>query len=352
MDKHVLDQTTRSSGPVHSDEVFAGHMKQQQRQPGLTERAGATTRKRRHQEDDAPRRRPGRPRLSAAQPPPQQQQPEKQAIGESRPEICAITSEPVNTRAIADLASRRAAGFLRLPGSNMTVREIAFYFLQCCTRTATYADGSEIGVLPVIWRESACAREFGIKTRRFSGFKSFLDDEEAGGAHGERFRALQKAEVPACVLGKSFFSVAKLLRWTARTGVRGIDIDQVNAHFNTQALRHPSARWLNQYRARRESTLREIGATLPDDVGAAEDKRDAAKDLFIILGYGGGIDKWCRQHGVERRRLPALVEDFAREQQALRKEDVLHNRELHRAAMASGHERPDVKTQATLNLRG
>ena len=30
----------------------------------------------------------------------------------------------------------------------------------------------------------------------------------------------------------------------------------------------------------------------------------------------------------------------------------MHNRELHRAAMASGHERPDVKTQATLNLQG
>ena len=99
MDKHVLAQTARSSDPIHSDE-------QQQRQAGLTERTGATTRKRRYQEDDPPRRRPGRPRLSAAQHPPQQQQqqPEKQAIGESRPEMCAITSEPVNTRAIADLA--------------------------------------------------------------------------------------------------------------------------------------------------------------------------------------------------------------------------------------------------------
>ena len=74
-----------------------------------------------------------------------------------QPEICAITNEPVNIKAVADLASRRAAGFVRLPGTNMTVREIAFYFLKCCTKIATYADGSEVGVLPVVWRESAGA---------------------------------------------------------------------------------------------------------------------------------------------------------------------------------------------------
>ena len=181
-----------------------------------------------------PRRPLRRPRLSDSRAHVSEQQADGKVLGES-PGICAITSEPVNIRAIADLASRRAAGFMRLPGSNMTVREIAFDFLHCCTRTVTYADGGEVGVLQVVWRESACAREFGIQTRRFSGFEPFLNDEEAGGAHGERFRALRKAGVPACVLGRSFFSVSKLLRWTARTGMRGVDIDQVNAHFNTQA---------------------------------------------------------------------------------------------------------------------
>ena len=50
--------------------------------------------------------------------------------------------------------------------------------------------------------------------------------------------------------------------------------------------------------------------------------------------------------------MPALAEDFAKEQQALRRDDIMHNGELYRKAMASGHERPDVKTQATLNLWG
>ena len=47
---------------------------------------------------------------------------------------------------------------------------IAFYFLQCC-KIASYNDGGEVGLLPVVWRESAGAQEFGVQTRRFSGFE-------------------------------------------------------------------------------------------------------------------------------------------------------------------------------------
>ncbi len=83
-----------------------------------------------------------------------------------------------------------------------------------------------------------------------------------------------------------------------------------------------------------------------------EEKRDAAKQLFIILGYGGGVDSWCKQHGVAKEKLPNFVTDFAREQRTLRKEDVLQRPDMHAMARRRGHHRPDVKVQATLNLEG
>ena len=115
-------------------------------------------RKRRAPSDDntttqgsaAPKRRAGRPRLSAPAPP------ENENKTPSQPEICEITREPINIHVLKDLASRRASGFTRVPGSNMTIREMIFYFLQCCNETVTYANGLEIGILPVVWRENAC----------------------------------------------------------------------------------------------------------------------------------------------------------------------------------------------------
>ena len=107
----------------------------------------------------------------------------------AQPEICAITHEPVNIGALKNLASRREAGFRRLPGSNMTVREMIFYFLECCSRSDTYENGLEVGVLSVVWRESQCEQELGVKTRRYSGFEPFISVEGAGGGLRGRFLA-------------------------------------------------------------------------------------------------------------------------------------------------------------------
>ena len=81
-------------------------------------------------------------------------------------------------------------------------------------------------------------------------------------------------------------------------------------------------------------------------------KRDIAKELFIILGYGGAIDSWCKEHGVDKNVLPRFAQDFAEEQRALRRQDALMEPNLHKMAKESRHYRPDVKVQAILNLRG
>ena len=135
-------------------------------------------------------RRPGRPRLLGPGTAQTEQQPETSSSGSL--EVCAVTTEPINIRALRDLASRRAAASTCMPGTNMTVRELAFYFIRCCTKSASYSDGTEVGLLTVVWREAACAQEFGIRTRRFSGFEPFLDKPEACDSLGNRFRALGK----------------------------------------------------------------------------------------------------------------------------------------------------------------
>ena len=193
----------------------------------------------------------------------------------------------------------------------------------------------------------------GVKTRRYSGFEPFLDTDSAVGPHGARFRALLRAGVPACFQGRSLFSVAKLLRWTARTGIIGCDLDQVNSHFSVQALRYPDARCLNRCRCERDSILRAVARSMGSrSAGDDEGMRDAAEDLFIILGYGGGVDGWCKEHGVPKNALPCFVQEFADEHALLRREDVAARLELYRAAKAFGHERPGVKVQATPNLEG
>ncbi len=131
-----------------------------------------------------PKRRPGRPRLSRPEGTTRAEGRDKKAQAE--PEICAITHEPVNINAIKNLASRREAGFARVPGSNMTVREMVFYFLECCSRQSTYENGVEVGVLTVVWRESKCEQELGVKTRRYGGFEPFIfQSKERAGAIAE-----------------------------------------------------------------------------------------------------------------------------------------------------------------------
>ena len=269
-----------------------------------------------------------------------------------------------------------------MPGCAVSLREVIFYFLQCCVKHERDADGNEVGALPVVWRKSRCETEMGCKTRRYSGFAPFLalekkkakgtkradEDEEEDktdpleGRWEARFRALLEKGVPACYLGRSLFSVSKKsLRHLARTGLQGLDIDQVNAHFQAQLQRHPRARSLGEYIRNRETMLQQIIRLLeqgerqkPEGRASAllpSEARDAAKDLFIILGYGGCERKWCEDHGVGVERLPAFAREFSREQQDLRKQDVADNRDLYAKARALGHPLPDVKVQATLNLR-
>ena len=77
-----------------------------------------------------------------------------------------------------------------------------------------------------------------------------------------------------------------------------------------------------------------------------------AKALFLQLGYGGGVDSWCSDHGVSPNDLPQFVFDFATEQAEIRDEDAQRHTELFakiRAYDPSGQ--PEATLQSYLHMR-
>jgi len=131
------------------------------------------------------------------------------------------------------------------------------------------------------------------------------------------------------------------LRRLARAGLRVVDIDQENSHFRAELRRHPAAEALSRYIRQRDVCLQEVM-----QLGVS---RDHAKQLFLQLGYGGGVATWCEDNGVDAARLPPFVEAFRREQAALREVDASREAALHQKAVAAQHPRPDVKVQQLLN---
>ena len=58
-----------------------------------------------------------------------------------------ITHEWINAELLVDVASRRASASLRMPGCDLSFREILYWFLAC-------AEGSgALRRLTVVWRE-------------------------------------------------------------------------------------------------------------------------------------------------------------------------------------------------------
>ena len=76
-----------------------------------------------------------------------------------RHNITLQTREPVNERALVNLASRKAAGSVCWPGWEVGMRTVIHAFLACV----------QSGQLQVTWSEGRMTEEVGFKTRRFFG---------------------------------------------------------------------------------------------------------------------------------------------------------------------------------------
>ena len=160
------------------------------------------------------------------------------------------------------------------------------------------------GGMKVGWKEAAVG--VGFKTRRFSN--------------------------------DSLFCLPRTLRHAGRCGLTGsMDLDQVNSHFHAQLARHPCRPALVQYVHERDAVLASVAG-----VG-----REGAKQLFLLLAYGGSLKAWRREHGgIE---LPDFVHEFDQEQKEIRKEDAEKHQELLKQLAKS--DRPDVTLQSQLNMK-
>jgi len=247
------------------------------------------------------------------------------------PPPAAITSEPVNVQALQEIASRRAANTTLLRNCDVTLRTVIFDVLRCVVPLP-------VPHLRVTWREDENAQSYGYKARRFSGFGPFA------GSRSPYLRTLQALydKGGGGMVGRSLFSLPKLIRYAGRCGMEGraMDIDQVNSHFFQQLKRHPDAKCLHEYVTKREKQLEAVGVS-----------PEAAKILFLRLGYGGSVAKWKEEEHIERE-LPEFVSKFYEEQRQLRNEDCERHPDLFAAIKLSGHPRPDVYLQSLLNMAG
>lgn len=256
--------------------------------------------------------------------------------GEACSARCAgITREPFNAALLTDIAGRRAAASYYMPGCTVSLREIIYWYMQCSSPGAAPGERE----LPVLWREDKSLTEMGRKTRRYSGFAAFQQSAQPG---MEPFARMVEDGVPATFVGRSFFAVNRILRGAARAGIGGLDLDVDNAHPRATSKRHPLAPELAAYIRHRDARLAEV-------CEATGCHRDAAKQLFLLLTYGGGANSWCQEHGVAEAALPASVATFKEEQKRLRALDCAQEPELHAKCQQSGHERPDVKLASLLN---
>jgi hypothetical protein len=143
------------------------------------------------------------------------------------------------------------------------------------------------GQLQSRWEEE----EDGAKRRRYSKPSEKRNDP---------FAHIRRRGANPGFIGRSLFAPPGYIRDMARSDLRGMWIlDLVNAHPCIMHRRHPSLQHLARYVEHREEILAAIPCT-----------RAAAKELFIRLLYGGCVDTWCREFGVDRRSLPPFVDDF------------------------------------------
>ena len=171
----------------------------------------------------------------------------------------AHTWEPVDVKGLRDIACRKVAGRVCWPGSEVDIRTLLLSIV------GRVKDGG----MKVEWAEAAVGIDF--KTRRFSK--------------------------------DSLFCLPRPLRHAGRSGLTGcMDLDQVSFHFYAQLARHPCRPALVQYVHERDAVLASVAGVC----------REEAKQLFLLLAYGGSLKVWQQEHGgIE---LPDFVHQFDQEQ--------------------------------------
>jgi hypothetical protein len=171
-----------------------------------------------------------------------------------------------------------------------------------CTRDGSWKD-----------RERGCTEETQVQ-------KIMLAATKGGGQMPVRYLP------PKCGFGRvnpkgslSLGSLRKAVRHTL-CGDAWWDFDVANCHPAIllqlcRAHRVPCGA-LAHYVDNRAACLGEVAALFKAGT-TPEDKHDAAKTLFIIVMYGGGPDKWCREHKdaliVAEPEIPSCVGDLQSE---------------------------------------
>jgi hypothetical protein len=144
------------------------------------------------------------------------------------------------------------------------------------------------GSIPVVERRSQSVGN--LQNRLCSGIRG-LDPAKLPGP----IRAELERGVPSELAGLSVFAFSKPIRYLCRSGLNVSEIDIVNAVYSVFCEICMVPEVVRRYRDDRDNVLREVGAWLQDKSGTSI-TRDAVKELFISLGFGGSVWTWMQEH--------------------------------------------------------
>jgi hypothetical protein len=196
----------------------------------------------------------------------------------------AVITERVSVDVLDYVASSPAAEWTP-PGSEIPLRTILYDIRRC----------TEDGCLLSIWREET--EQF--KGRRYSGI-----GDQANRELPSHHRRLIEVGVNHTTIGMSLFALPGYLRDLLRSRVPNLYIlDLVNAHPTFTAQRNPTLQHLRAYCDRRDECLRLVMQACGVD-------RKVAKEVFLRVMYGGGVEAWCSDNGVEYASVPDFVHEY------------------------------------------
>ena len=155
-------------------------------------------------------------------------------------------------------------------------------------------------------------RNRAVKVRRGQGQIAVVErrSESVGNLRNRLYsgiKGIERSKVPGCILaeldkgvpselaGLSVFAFNKCIRYLCRCGLGVSEIDIVNAVYSVYCEILEVPKVLRHYRDNRDQVLREVGTWLGLKSGRRLD-RDAVKELFIALGFGGSVWSWMQDH--------------------------------------------------------
>ena len=208
--------------------------------------------------------------------------------------------------AIEELGCRRAAQCFRIAGgAGPTVSRVLGDLLAQAERSRV-ADGAV--AVRTYWSEEARMADLGLVGRRYSGAAHLEPD-------GHIAKLLERGLCSGLV-GISSFALPGWLRNACRAGLpHRFVLDIENAHPVLLLQRHPHLHTLRAYVEHREDLLRQV-----------HQDRAAAKELFLVLLYGGSAQGWMRRCSVAQ--LPAWVGQLEAEFAQAREADVAAHPDL------------------------